>query len=250
MGDPTNDEISAALAFVSSSHDTPPEFDATFFAMVAELQRHRAAEAASAETRVEELEDAICTAIDALTLEIPLSEIIERLQAVLDDDSAVAAKAASADRVRSVVREAAISLWPYGSAAHELPPYAAAIANRVASQLGPVGLSEEERATLVRLRANEVGARNAIGCLGTGIIEETDRSVALLDRILASSPPPTSTLSASDRALLQSIRDELSLAAMQAEQHAIGAHHEVHRQRWLRLRGMVDGLDRLLGVTP
>lgn len=49
MGEPTDDEINAALSFVSSSHDTSPEFDATFFALVEDLQRHRAAQTANAE---------------------------------------------------------------------------------------------------------------------------------------------------------------------------------------------------------
>lgn len=55
---------------------------------------------------------------------------------------------------------------------------------RVASQLGPVGLSDEERATLLRFRANEVGAKSTIGHLGHDIVDGADRAIALLDRLL------------------------------------------------------------------
>lgn len=94
--------------------------------------------------QIEELEDAICTAIDALMVGIPAPEIIERLQVVLDDDdrkrqaersrrrSLAARTALTEERAREVVREAALHANNPTLVDHET---ANAIADRAAKEL-------------------------------------------------------------------------------------------------------------------
>jgi len=136
-----------------------------------------------------------------------------------------AAQSASAEQVRSVVREAIIAVV----AAEYRAPTAAitvadAIADRVVSQLGPVGLSEEDRKALNYL----FGWCSA--SIGDITVERTrfERGVAALDRLLTGSPAPIAP-NDQERAQLADLRRESVIDDYPAA---------------------VQYIDRLLGATP
>lgn len=121
---------------------------------------------------------------DVSRVQFSLHIIAEKALAELLDHRA--AQAASADRVRSVVREALVEGACKFGLHRDLSAELDAIADRVASQLGPVGLSAEERATAEWLKSLAAAGvfDDATGPVGREHSANCRRSIALLDRLL------------------------------------------------------------------
>lgn len=102
-----------------------------------------------------------------------------------------AAQSASAGRVRTLVHAEAYSVIHRGTiGAFDVSQLADAIAERVSAQLGPVGLSDADRATINWLKALAAAGvfEGIIDPVGVEHTRRCRESIALLDRLLGVTP--------------------------------------------------------------